>query len=380
MALARKFLYLIVLLVVLVIAALLAMRVWSAELSRFAFVPRGGYETQQPLPAGAYADPGQWQAMWVSRPGAKNDPAQYLPEGAVPGPKGKAYVFFIHPTSYLARDHWNGPIADKDTSHRTDLFVRGMASAFNGAAAVYVPRYRQAAFGSFLVNRPETLKARALAYADVRQAFAAFLAEVPADAPIVLAGHSQGGLHLLHLLKDDIRGKPVAARIVAAYLVGWPVSPEHDLPETGMAGCTAPDQVGCAMSWMSYAEPADAGVLLDAYRAEPGLDGKPKDAKPVLCTNPLNGGASPSAPGTANRGTLVPDEQLTGGKLQMLGIPARCEAKTGLLLIGEPPELGPYVLPGNSYHIYDIPLFWANLRADVARREAALLAPRQPAK
>lgn len=376
MALTRKFLYAIALLVVLVIAALLAIRIWSAELSRFAFVPRGAYEAQQPLAAGAYADPN----MWVSRPGTKSDPAQYMPEGAVAGPKGKAYVFFIHPTSYLARDHWNGPIDDKDSRQRTDLFVRGMASAFNGAAAVYVPRYRQAAFGSFLVNQPETLKARALAYADVRQAFAAFVAAVPADAPIVLAGHSQGGLHLLHLLQDDVRTAPLARRIVAAYLVGWPVSREHDLPETGMTACSASDQTGCAMSWMSYAEPAEAGALLDAYRAEPGLDGKPKDANPVLCTNPLNGGAAPSAPGTANRGTLVPDEEPTRGKMEMLGVPARCDPQTGLLLIGEPPEVGPYVLPGNSYHIYDIPLFWANLRADVARREAAWLAQRQPAQ
>ena len=43
----------------------------------------------------------------------------------------------------------------------------------------------------------------------------------------------------------------------------------------------------------------------------------------------------------------------------------------GLLLIGDPPDLGPGVLPGNNYHVYDIPLFWANLKADVARRLAA---------
>ena len=361
---ARKFLYFIALLIVMVIAALLALRIWSAELTRFAFVPRGQFETLQPLPADAYTDP----KMWVSRPGTKDDPAQYLPEGVAPSPKGRAYVFFIHPTSYLARDHWNGPIEDKDTRYRTALFVRGMASAFNGEAAVFVPYYRQAAFGSFLVNRPETLNARAVAYADVRQAFTAFVAGVPADAPIVLAGHSQGALHLLHMLKDDIKGTPVAARIVAAYMIGWPVSQEHDLPATGMSACTAPDQTGCAISWMTFAEPADASVLLNTYRAEPGLDGKSKDDKPILCTNPLTGGASSDAPGTANRGTLVPDEQLTSGKMTQLGVPARCEAKSGLLLIGEGPQVGPYVLPGNNYHIYDIPLFWANLRADVARR------------
>ena len=52
--------------------------------------------------------------------------------------------------------------------------------------------------------------------------------------------------------------------------------------------------------------------------------------------------------------------------------PAACAfdlwGERGLLLIGNSPDLGPYVLPGNNYHVYDIPLFWENLRLDVARR------------
>jgi hypothetical protein len=371
---ARKFLYFIAVLIVMVIAALLALRIWSVELTRFAFVPRGAFEAQAPLRAGIYDDP----AMWVSRPGTANDPAQYHPEGTPAAPQGKAYVFFIHPTSYLARDHWNGPIEDEDARYRTALFVRGMASAFNGEAAVFVPYYRQAAFGSFLVNRPETLKARAVAYGDVRAAFRAFVAAVPANAPIVLAGHSQGALHLMHLLQDEVKGTAIASRIAAAYMIGWPVSPAHDLPQTGMPACSAPDQSGCALSWMSFADPPEASLMLDTYRAEPGLDGKAKGAEPVLCTNPLNGGAAPDAPGTANLGTVVPSNDLTTGKLTKLGVPARCDAKSGLLLIGEGPDLGPYVLPGNNYHVYDVPLFWANVRADVARRTAAWLA-KQPA-
>lgn len=373
---ARKFLYFVALLIVMAIAALFALRIWSAELTRFAFVPRGAFEAQPALRAGIYDDP----AMWVSRPGTVDDPAQYRPEGMPTAPQGKAWVFFIHPTSYLAREHWNGPIEDKDTRNRTALFVRGMASAFNGEAAVFVPYYRQAAFGSFLVNRPETLKARAVAYGDVREAFRAFVAHVPADAPIVLAGHSQGALHLMHLLQDEVKNTPVAGRIVAAYMIGWPVSPAHDLPQTGMPACAAPDQTGCALSWMSFAEPPDAQMMLDTYRAEPGLDGKQKDAGPVLCTNPLNGGAASDAPGTANLGTMVPSMDLKTGKITKLGIPARCDAKTGLLMIGDPPDLGPYVLPGNNYHVYDVPLFWSNVRADVARRTAAWLTQHKAGK
>ena len=48
----------------------------------------------------------------------------------------------------------------------------------------------------------------------------------------------------------------------------------------------------------------------------------------------------------------------------------------GFLLIGEDaPDLGPYVLPGNNYHVYDYALFWSNLRADAAARVAAFGKP-----
>lgn len=364
---ARKFLYMIAILAVLVIAALFAMRIWSNELSRFAFVPRTDYARLDPLPSGAYAG----NKMWFSRPGiGTQDPSQWAPAGVKKG-AGPAAVFFIHPTSYLAREHWNGPLDDTDSNRRASYFLHGMASAFNGQAQVWAPRYRQAAFGAFLTDKAEGQMALDSAYLDVRQAFDRFVTEIPADTPIVLAGHSQGSLHLIHLLKDRVAGTPLAARIVAAYAVGWPISVEHDLPAMGLPACTAPNLTGCVTSWSSFAEPADFEIVLQAYRTRPALDGKAKDTRPVLCTNPLTGGASPAAPASANLGTLQPSEDLTGGELVVGAVPARCDPATGILLIGDPPELGPYVLPGNNYHVYDIPLFWANLRADVDRRAAA---------
>lgn len=369
---ARKFLYFVAILVGLIIAALLVLRIWSKELTEFTFVPRGSFEQLPPLDANAYDD----SAMWISRPGIADDPSRYLPEGARADMPSRAWVFFIHPSSYLARDRWNGPIDDRDSQMRADLFVQGMASAFNGSAAIWVPRYRQAAFGSFLVDRPESRQALAIAYADVAQAFDAFVKQVPADAPIVLAGHSQGSLHLLRLVKEKVKGTALEKRIVAIYAVGWPVSPQHDLPAMGVAACTRPDQASCLLSWLSFAEPADSAVMLNAYHASAGLDGKPRGTEAVVCTNPLNGGAAPDAPAQANLGTMVPSPDLKSGKIVAKAVGARCDAKTGLLMLGNGPDMGPYVLPGNNYHVYDYPLFWTNVRADVARREAAWVAAR----
>lgn len=363
---ARKFLYLVAALIVLVIAAMFVLRIWSLELTRYAFVPHGKFERVAPLAPQAWDEPG----MWVSRPGTPDDPAQWLPEGAHHGAPVGAWVFFVHPTSYLARDHWNGPLDDKDTNGRAGLFVHIMGSAFNDAAALWVPRYRQAAFGSFLVQRPESREALDAAYGDIEAAFATFLAHVPPGAPIVIAGHSQGSQHVLHLLRDKVRGTPLADRVAAVYAIGWPVSPDHDLPALGLPACDRPDQAGCVASWLSFAEPGDPKLLLDAYHAEPGLDGQPRGSAPVLCTNPLTGKRGGSAPAAANLGTLVPAGDMKSGRIVPGAVGARCDSR-GLLLIGEGPDLGPYVLPGNNYHVYDIPLFWTNLRADLARRVAA---------
>jgi hypothetical protein len=267
----------------------------------------------------------------------------------------------------MDKAHWNGPLNDQLSQDRAKLFLRGMASAFAPSGEIWAPRYRQAAIGAFLTSKPEGKQALDAAYQDVLLAFDSFVAKVQKDRPIILAGHSQGALHLTHLLKDRIAGKPIARRIVAVYAVGWPVSAVTDLAPMGIRPCASPDQVGCLLSWQSYAEPADYKRIAELYDATTGFDGQPRAGTPLVCTNPLNGGAAPNADMRANLGTLRPSDDMKTGELVPAAVPARCDAR-GFLLIGNPPELGPYVLPGNNYHVYDFPLFWANVRADALWR------------
>ena len=42
-------------------------------------------------------------------------------------------------------------------------------------------------------------------------------------------------------------------------------------------------------------------------------------------------------------------------------------------------DIGPYVLPGGNYHVYDYSLFWANIRADVEARLSTFGAARMAA-
>lgn len=367
--LARRFLWIIAGLILLVLAGALAYRIFERDLMEAALVPSVAFDESPPPPAGpSYAD----AAMWIARPDIAGNPSLWVPTGTEAAtPASQVSVFFIHPTSYLERAQWNAPVDDAESQQRASLFVRSQASAFNGVGAIWAPKYRQATFGAFLTSEADAQKALDFAYKDVLAAFDAFVAEAPKDRPIILAAHSQGSLHLIRLLRERVANKPIAARIVAVYAAGWPISVTGDLAALGLPGCETRDQAGCILSWQSFAEPADPKMVTDVYDASTGFDGSPRAGSPMLCVNPLTGATgNEAAPATANLGTLVPNADLTDGTLTVGAVPARCDIR-GFLLIGDGPDLGAYVLPGNNYHVYDYALFWANIRADAAARVAA---------
>lgn len=362
---ARKFLYLVAILIALFIAGRIALAFWFQDLAKIAFVPSGQYEQPAPLAANTYAD----KARWLSRPdlGAQ-DPSRWMPRQA---PQGEAQlkvaVFFIHPTSYLSRAHWNAPDDDVRSRELAEAFQRAIGSPFNRASVLWAPHYRQATFGAFMEKGPQGQRALDAAFGDVDAAFGWFLEHTDPALPIVIAGHSQGSYHLRRLLAKRVNGTPLAGRIAAAYVIGWPVSVEHDLPLMGLPACTTPEQPGCVVSWLSFAEPAETAEMLRLGARNVGLDGKRLVGSTILCTNPLTGMAGGTADARQGLGSLMPDSTFRNGSIvpQLTG--AECAAD-GSLRIGQGPEMGPFVAPGNNYHVYDIPLFWMNLRADFARR------------
>lgn len=365
---AVRFLWIVAGLTVLFMAGALAYRLFEKDLMRLALVPRGDFH-EVAMPAGAnYRD----ESLWIARPDIPNNPSLWTPHGFSATGTPRVSVFFIHPTSFMERSAWNAPIDDRESQDRARLFVRGDASAFNGIGAVWAPKYRQATFGAFLTDQANARRALDFAYRDVRAAYEEFIREAPADRPIILAAHSQGSYHLMRLLADRIRGAPEANRIVAAYVIGWPISETADLPALGLPACQRPDQARCILSWQSFAEPADPSQITDRYDASRGPAG-PRAGSPMLCVNPLTGRRGGAASMNADAGTLVPSEDFSDGTIRPHAVSARCDLR-GFLLVGTVaslPPMGNYVLPGNNYHVYDYALFWANIRADAARRLAA---------
>jgi len=360
---ARRFLFIIFILTLLLVAAAVAMFQFGNRVLIKSAIPKGHY-----VAPGEGAPDYALESSWLARPGLAADPSRWLPDGFTSEVElGQAAIFYIHPTTYLERDRWNATLDGNAASAGRDrLFVRSQASAFNLAGEIWAPRYRQAAFGAFLLDSKDAQHALDLAYGDVLAAFDRFVSEAGVR-PIILAGHSQGALHLTRLLRDRIAGKPLASRVGAAYVAGWPISTTVDLPALGLPACETAQQSGCILSWMSFGEPANPDLVLESYQDSAGFAGGKRRRKDMLCTNPITGTRNGSANPDGNPGTLVPTADLLSASLVPGRVGANCD-KGLLILNGAIPPLGPYVLPGNNYHVYDYALFWGAIRNDAKRR------------
>jgi len=362
---ARRFLGIVLFLTLLVVGGAFAIYQWGGQLLLKDAVPKGHFEQAK---AGGGPDYSV-ASSWIARPGMPDDPSQWRPNG-VAEPTRNAAVFFIHPTTYLNTDRWNAPLqVGGDTEFRTRLFVQSQASAFNGVGHVWAPRYRQAAYGAFLLKSEDAEKALDLAYRDVSAAFDQFVKE-SGDRPIILAAHSQGALHLERLLRERLAGQPIAKRIVAAYVVGWPISTTSDLGALGLPPCGLPDQSGCILSWMTFADPPNPDFILRDWQKTKGFSGQERRQEDMLCVNPISGSLGGAAQPSDNPGTLIPTADMRSATLQPAAVGAHCD-KGLLILDGMAPQLGTFVLPGNNFHVYDYALFWGAVRRDAERRLAA---------
>ena len=370
---ARRFLIVVLVLTLLIVAAGFAIYQFGGELLLKQATPKGHFEAAEAGGGPDYTKPDSWISNAKLNSHGSEDPSQWLPREMSQNALGDAKIFYIHPTTYLgtdfAPDRWNAPLhPDTETEARTRLFVHSQASAFNLAGEIWAPRYRQAASGAFLLRSDDAQKALDLAYGDILAAFDEFLREAP-EGGIILAGHSQGALHLERLLREQVAGKPLAKRIVAAYVVGWPISTTADLPALGLPACSLSEQTGCILSWMSFGDPPNPNFF-NEWEKTKGFTGGDRRQKDALCVNPISGAQNGVAPAQANGGTLIPTADFRSASLSSGRVGARCS--NGLLVIdGDVPAYIPPPLPGNNFHVYDYALFWANVRSDATRRLAA---------
>ena len=271
-------------------------------------------------------------------------------------------VFYLYPTSYIFARQWNASLDNVLANFIVDNgILPQQASAFNGVAKVYSPRYRQVSLGGQMQQErtDETRKALSLAYSDIQTAFDYYMTHYNDGRPFLIASHSQGTTHAKPLLRYIFQHYPEQSKnLIAAYIIGNTVL-ESELNDV-LDICRTPLQNNCYLSWNTIVEGGDIGHWH-------------KSGKPV-CVNPLswrydsyfvgaenNLGAIPL---TGHYGLSQPHKNLVG---------AHCEK--GILWITRP-ESWLYKLalfPGGGYHAYDYNLFYMNIRSNVEKRVRAFL-------
>lgn len=316
--------------------------------------PRGPFDAARTPPPPEYSD----LQHWAAHPN-KNDPADKTPAQApgIPGTPLAADVFFIHPTtltgSHRSHRHWNGALDDERLNRKTDEgAILYQASIFNAAGNVYAPRYRQAHIQSFYgKDKKSGDQALDTAYQDVLAAFDYYLQHWNGGRPILLAGHSQGGLHVIRLLRDRFENHPLNKQLIAAYIVGWPVRAAA-LP--GTQPCRSPDDTGCYCSWRTW---------------ERKFGRKRAFEQDVVCTNPLLWTIEEGqyAPATLNLGGVV------RGFEQVFPRLADAEVYKGILLCTKPKFPGSFFFRRKNYHIGDLNLYYLNVRENAATRTQTFL-------
>jgi hypothetical protein len=199
----------------------------------------------------------------------------------------KVDCFYVYPT--VSRD------ADLNSDIIPGMEEKATATVqlarFGTVCRTFAPIYRQVTATALpKAFAGEDLRpAFATAYGDVLNAWRQFLANRNNGRPFVLIGHSQGSIHLLKLLQEEIDGKPVAKKMLSAILLGWAV----EVPEGKRVGgslkstplCSKVGQTGCVITYMSFraSAPPPMGSFL-GRAATPGMT--------AGCTNPaaLRGG------------------------------------------------------------------------------------------
>ena len=229
-------------------------------------------------------------SQWLCHPERDDDPCdenlditRVLPDGTTeviqraPAADPAFDCFYVYPTTSLDA----GPNSDRLPGPEERFVVQNQAAQLSTVCRLFAPMYRQITVNGLFSGDPDA--DGDLAYGDVADAFAHYMAQENNGRGVVLIGHSQG-TRMLNLLVQNVFDEDSAMReqLIAAYLIGFTVA----VPEGADVGgtfanvplCREPSQTGCVVTYASYraADPPGPGALF----------GKAGAGQMAGCTNP----------------------------------------------------------------------------------------------
>ena len=136
--------------------------------------------------------------------------------------------------------------------------MEGVDRILAGDLNFYSPFYRQMSMETY--QDMDLIDSRfPLAMDDVRRAFKYYVEELSDGRPFVLAGFSQGGEVLVELLKE--LPDSLQDRLVAAYVLGWKITPEDLAASTAIRPAQGADDTGVTICYNSVDSPENASFV-----------------------------------------------------------------------------------------------------------------------
>ena len=240
-------------------------------------------------------------ANWLCHPGAYASPCAESLDATLFAADGslvaEPYVAASNPSVDCFYVY---PTVSTDAGVNSDLVpgiaeqgaVVAQAARLGTVCRLWAPMYRQITLTALTSGKFDDPIAREIAYGDVLAAWNYYLANENSGRGVVLIGHSQGALHLLRLLREEIDPNPAQRKLlVAAYLPGTslrvPVGADVGGDLAQIPACRNSEQTGCVVSYASFsaASPPPPNSFF----------GRRTDAaSQVLCVNPaaLAGGSA----------------------------------------------------------------------------------------
>ncbi len=274
-------------------------------------------------------------------------------------------VFYLYPTAWQ-KQQGDSNICTIDNQTMLLLsasaFAR-QATAFETVGNIFAPYYRQVD-GGYSLGLPLDQREKVIGgipTQDATDAFDYYIKHFNNNRPFILAGHSQGSNVLIHLLSGYLKDNPaVYQRMIAAYVIGYPVTKSYLDANPHLKYATGPDDVGVIISYNTQAPSVQPGN----NPVTAGMTG--------LVINPITWIRSETlALVSEGLGSFMPDSIHNFVPVPQYA-DARIDAINGVLICSTADSNYLYTLaPGFAkgiYHSFDYPFYYFNLRANAQNR------------
>lgn len=265
-------------------------------------------------------------------------------------------LFYVLPTIFSDKNQaymsWRNNAKIEKTAQ---MIAAQNCGIFAGYSRVFAPYYRQAEFSRALkeISLP-VAKQTFIKHGifDVKNAFRYYLKHLNQGRPFILLGFSQGAMVLLEVMKTELADPKVNAKLVAAYLIGYPKMPK-----------TFPEY-----PHLRTAQRADdTGVIITYNSQAPGEVKSVFTGGDFYCINPVNWRTdSTAAEKTEHQGARFFDRKTGKATDRKNFVSTKVDPATGALIVipAIPGKYDSRALGQGVYHMYDLNFFYHDLTAN----------------